>query len=126
MATMTDVRPFDPVCVHRLNFVLHRRIIVLHEWRCAMIRKETRPALESAKQMITEAIDRQTAQYVANAEPTREMVQGGMATKVGRGRSASGKVVVSIRLDPDVIAKFKATGAGWQSRINDVLKAVKA
>ncbi|RWF44339.1 MAG: hypothetical protein EOS65_02600 [Mesorhizobium sp.] len=91
-----------------------------------MIRKETRPALESAKQMITEAIDRQTAQYVANAEPTREMVQGGMATKVGRGRSASGKVVVSIRLDPDVIAKFKATGAGWQSRINDVLKAVKA
>ena len=32
---------------------------------------------------------------------------------------------VSIRLDPDVVAKFKATGKGWQSRINEVLKAAK-
>ncbi|BAT58427.1 hypothetical protein GJW-30_1_00952 [Variibacter gotjawalensis] len=32
---------------------------------------------------------------------------------------------ISIRLDPDVIAKFKATGKGWQSRINDVLKKAK-
>jgi uncharacterized protein (DUF4415 family) len=29
---------------------------------------------------------------------------------------------VSIRLDQDVIAKFKATGPGWQSRINEVLR----
>jgi uncharacterized protein (DUF4415 family) len=28
-------------------------------------------------------------------------------------------------LDPDVIAKFKATGPGWQSRINEVLRAAK-
>ena len=42
-----------------------------------------------------------------------------------RGRPSSGKVVVSIRLDPAVIAKFKATGDGWQSRINDVLMAAK-
>jgi uncharacterized protein (DUF4415 family) len=28
---------------------------------------------------------------------------------------------VSLRLDPEVIAKFKATGKGWQSRINAVL-----
>lgn len=32
---------------------------------------------------------------------------------------------ISIRLDPDVIDKFKATGKGWQSRINDVLKKAK-
>src|SRR5689334_15837661 len=29
---------------------------------------------------------------------------------------------VSLQLDQDVIAKFKATGKGWQSRINEILK----
>jgi uncharacterized protein (DUF4415 family) len=29
---------------------------------------------------------------------------------------------ISIRLDQEVIAKFKATGPGWQSRINEVLR----
>ncbi len=32
---------------------------------------------------------------------------------------------IFIRLEPDVIAKFKATGKGWQSRMNEVLKAAK-
>jgi len=38
------------------------------------------------------------------------------------GRPASGKIVVTIRLSPEVVAKFKATGKGWQSRIDEVLK----
>lgn len=38
------------------------------------------------------------------------------------GRPHSGKQVVSLRLDPDVIAKFRATGAGWQARINEILR----
>jgi uncharacterized protein (DUF4415 family) len=33
---------------------------------------------------------------------------------------------VSIRLDQDVIDKFKASGPGWQSRINDLLKKAAA
>ena len=32
---------------------------------------------------------------------------------------------ISIRLDPDVIEKFKATGKGWQNRINEILKGAK-
>lgn len=28
-------------------------------------------------------------------------------------------------LEPEVIAKFKATGPGWQSRINELLRAAK-
>ena len=45
------------------------------------------------------------------------------AMKRGRGRpkSAYPKIRVSLRLDPDVIAAYKATGTGWQSRINDIL-----
>lgn len=39
------------------------------------------------------------------------------------GRPSSGKIVVSLRLDPDVIAAFRATGPGWQARINEALKA---
>ena len=47
---------------------------------------------------------------------------------VRRGRpigSGSGKQAISIRLDPDVIAKFKATGPGWQGRINEALRRAR-
>jgi uncharacterized protein (DUF4415 family) len=40
----------------------------------------------------------------------------------GRPLSARPKLAVSIRLDQDVVEKFKASGPGWQSRINEVLK----
>ena len=41
---------------------------------------------------------------------------------VGRPRSANPKKQVTLRLDPDVIEKFRATGRGWQSRINAELR----
>jgi uncharacterized protein (DUF4415 family) len=34
----------------------------------------------------------------------------------------SAKQAVSLRLDREVIDKFKATGPGWQSRINEALR----
>lgn len=42
--------------------------------------------------------------------------------RAGGRPAGSSKVAISIRLDEDVIAKFKATGPGWQSRINEALK----
>jgi len=41
----------------------------------------------------------------------------------GRGRPSSGKVVTTLRLDPDVIEALKAGGPGWQSRANALLRA---
>ena len=42
-----------------------------------------------------------------------------------RGRPiGSSKTLVHIRLDNDVVEKFKATGSGWQTRINEALKKV--
>lgn len=42
---------------------------------------------------------------------------------VRRGRPrGSNKQQVAIRLDIDIIERFKADGAGWQSRVNAVLK----
>lgn len=40
----------------------------------------------------------------------------------GRPRTAAPKVSTTIRLDPDVLAAFKAGGPGWQSRMNEALR----
>lgn len=41
----------------------------------------------------------------------------------GRPPSDSAKKLVSLRLSPEVIAHFRASGPGWQTRINDTLLA---
>ena len=40
----------------------------------------------------------------------------------GRPRSASTKQLVSVRYSPEVLAYFKSTGEGWQSRMDRVLR----
>jgi uncharacterized protein (DUF4415 family) len=44
------------------------------------------------------------------------------AKAIGRPKKDAPKEAVSIRLDSDVLAHFRATGRGWQSRINDALR----
>jgi uncharacterized protein (DUF4415 family) len=44
------------------------------------------------------------------------------AKAIGRPKKVSPKEAVSIRLDADVLAHYRATGPGWQSRINDALR----
>jgi len=46
----------------------------------------------------------------------------GTLTRPGRPVSANPKQQVTLRLDPDVLEKFRATGKGWQSRINAELR----
>ena len=46
------------------------------------------------------------------------------ARPAGRSRKAAPKEAINIRLDPDVIAYFRATGPRWQSRINAALRKV--
>jgi len=42
---------------------------------------------------------------------------------IRRGRPAgSSKNLVSLRLDKDVIDHFRASGPGWQTRMNDALR----
>ena len=39
-----------------------------------------------------------------------------------RGKQKSPlKQMISLRLDPDVIAYFKSQGGGWQTKINEIL-----
>lgn len=42
-----------------------------------------------------------------------------------RGSTTSHKSLVSLRLDNDVLDRFRASGPGWQSRINEALRSVK-
>jgi uncharacterized protein (DUF4415 family) len=47
----------------------------------------------------------------------------GALTRAGRPPvGAVPKQQVSLRLDQDVVSWFRAQGAGWQTRINEVLK----
>ena len=47
------------------------------------------------------------------------------AYRRARGKQrAPVKKLVSLRLDPDVVAHFRATGPGWQGRINQALRKV--
>jgi uncharacterized protein (DUF4415 family) len=45
--------------------------------------------------------------------------------KRGRPLGSGQKTQVTLRIDTEVLNKFKATGAGWQSRINKALKGSK-
>lgn len=48
--------------------------------------------------------------------------RGGVLVRRGRPKKAQTKLHVSLRLDPDVVASFKASGPGWQEWINDALR----
>ncbi len=40
----------------------------------------------------------------------------------GRPRSENKKLLVSVRYSPEVVAYFRSTGEGWQSRMDSVLR----
>ena len=57
--------------------------------------------------------------------PWSEEMLGPPVLKRGRGpQKAPTKVLTTVRLDPDVLAFFKAQGSGYQTRINDELRKI--
>ena len=53
---------------------------------------------------------------------TADLYDGNKLVRRGRPPKAAPKEAVNIRLDPDVLAYFRGTGPGWQSRINAALR----
>ena len=53
----------------------------------------------------------------SRAEARQELVR-----RRGRPAGSGGKVSTTIRFDAEILAAFKATGEGWQTRMNDALK----
>jgi uncharacterized protein (DUF4415 family) len=56
-------------------------------------------------------------EYMELPELTEEMVARGKINRGGRPRSSNPRKLISIRLPEDVIARWRATGPGWQTRI---------
>jgi len=64
-----------------------------------------------------------TAADTLNAVPFAGLPATLQAKLRGRPKAALTKEPVKIRLDADVLAALRATGDGWQTRINDTLRA---
>lgn len=59
-----------------------------------------------------------TDQFFERADEYR----GAKLVKRGRPPKPDAKVAVKLRLDPDLLAVLKATGPGWQTRANRILR----
>ena len=70
-----------------------------------------------------------TTEEFAKARPASEVLPRGLyeaAVKRRRGQrgpqKAPVKKAITLRIDPDILARYKATGPGWQSRMNEALR----
>jgi len=64
-------------------------------------------------------------EYDELPELTEEMLKRGQIKKGGRPVSANPRKLISLRLPADVIAKWKATGPGWQTRMAERLRKIR-
>ncbi|WP_426314538.1 BrnA antitoxin family protein [Methylobacterium fujisawaense] len=66
-----------------------------------------------------------TAEDLAQFRPGTEGMPPEMAaafkSRGGRPKSAVKRVPISLRVEPEVLEAFRATGPGWQSRMNEAL-----
>ncbi|CAH0262322.1 hypothetical protein AGRO_0083 [Agrobacterium sp. ATCC 31749] len=70
-----------------------------------------------------------TDEELANARPAREVLPAAFFEAVEEYRKSRGrptldkpKKQVTLRLDEDVLERFREGGKGWQSRINNALR----
>ena len=67
----------------------------------------------------------------ARARAATDVLPAAVIAAFGKGKRGrpvgttkpDAKKSITLRLDPDVIAAWRATGAGWQSRMNEALRA---
>ncbi len=57
-----------------------------------------------------------------DAAPDLSEPVAGIVGRLGRPLKPDRKISVTLRLDRDVVERFKATGGGWQTRINAAQK----
>jgi uncharacterized protein (DUF4415 family) len=64
-------------------------------------------------------------EYNELPELTEEMLKRAKINKGGRPVSPNPRKLISLRLPADVIARWKATGPGWQTRMAERLQKVR-
>ena len=60
-------------------------------------------------------------EYRELPQPTSDILARAKMKKGGRPRSLNPRKLISLRLPADVIARWKATGPGWQTRMAERL-----
>ncbi len=86
------------------------------------------PKLKMDEEMAAFAADlRESIAQAKRGEYARVHTPADIAAYKARGRPVGStkddaKQAVTVRYSPDVLAAFRATGAGWQTRMNDALK----
>lgn len=71
----------------------------------------------------TDAKPASTKQVMTEYLNNKAYLDGQARATVKRGRPpAAGKKLLTLRLSEDVIEKFRATGKGWQARIDEALR----
>lgn len=66
-----------------------------------------------------------SAEYQEIPELTSEMLARGTIRKAGRPISDNPRKLITIRLPENVIARWKSTGPGWQTRMADRLSKTR-
>ncbi len=84
---------------------------------------------KSTKKTVKRVLDRDNPEWAredfARAVSFTELpvrMQKILATPKRGPQKAPKKVPVSIRLSPDVVKAFRASGAGWQARVDEILR----
>lgn len=60
-------------------------------------------------------------EYKEIPELTDEMLARAVVKRAGRPRSANPRELISLRLPAEVVARWRATGPGWQTRMAERL-----
>lgn len=72
---------------------------------------------------LSQRIDSLADQWCDKGLPNSDIESSKSRTSRSRGpQKGPKKVRVAIRLDPDVLERWRSTGKGWQSRANNALR----
>ena len=83
----------------------------------------SRPTLKSDLVRVDAHVS-QAGEFDELPELTDDMLSRAKVNKGGRPISSNPRKLISLRLPPDVIERWKATGAGWQTRMAERLSQI--
>ena len=85
---------------------------------------------KSMKKAVRRSADRENPEWTgadfARAVPFGGLppaLQAALSSRKRGPQKTPRKVPVSIRLSPEVVQAFRASGAGWQARVDEILRA---
>ena len=85
------------------------------------MKTQSRPLTTSDGEVRNDLTDEELSRF----RPASEVLSAGLQAKLrspGRPKAEVTKERITIRLSPDVLSAFRASGPGWQTRMNEALR----